>query len=166
MLTHPLTFFSWNVRSLGQSQRCDDVLSELIAQRPTFASLQETKLSDIDKAKLKAFLPARLSQHAVLPSVGASGGILTAWDVSVCSLRAFSMGAYSLTTSFSLLRDNTNFTLTNVYAPTEHAEKQLFLQELVTIANSIDEPWVIVGDFNMTREPGDKNKQQQQQHIL
>lgn len=157
MLTHTLTFFSWNVRGLGQEQRCSDVLSELISQRPTLVALQETKLNQVERAKLRSFLPARLSSHSDLPSVGAAGGILTAWDDSVCSLRSSTHGAYTLTSSFSLKRDGTCFTLTNVYAPTAYDEKVPFLRELDDIASVVSEPWILIGDFNLTRNPLDKN---------
>jgi exonuclease III len=39
-----LSLLSWNVRGLGQERRCQDVLSELIAERPSLVTLQETKL--------------------------------------------------------------------------------------------------------------------------
>lgn len=86
MITHSLWFLSWNVRGLGQTSRCEDVLAELIAQRPSVVALQETKLQDANVAKLKLFLPSRLLTCVARASVGASGGILTAWDASVCSL--------------------------------------------------------------------------------
>jgi hypothetical protein len=44
MLTRTLSFLSWNVRGLGQSCRCDEVLVELILQRPSVVAIQETKL--------------------------------------------------------------------------------------------------------------------------
>jgi hypothetical protein len=34
MLHKLISFFSWNVRGLGQSSRCDDVLAELISPLP------------------------------------------------------------------------------------------------------------------------------------
>ena len=38
-LSKIVSFFSWNVRGLGQSSRCDDILSELISTRPSIAAL-------------------------------------------------------------------------------------------------------------------------------
>jgi len=83
MLNKLISFFSWNVRGLGHASRCDDVLTELIASRPTVACLQETKLSQVTLVKMKTFLPVRLSTFSTRPSAGSSGGILTMWDAKV-----------------------------------------------------------------------------------
>ncbi|KAF8645680.1 hypothetical protein HU200_066126 [Digitaria exilis] len=156
-MSHSISFFSWNVRGLGQQARWNDVLCELIAQRPSVVALQETKLTEVNNMKAKTFLPARLTRFEAKDAIGASGGVLTAWDDSVCVLRSVSQRRYTLTTSFSLSRDGTSFTVTNVYAPTAHSDKAIFLTELQEIATSIFEPWVIIGDFNLLRDPGDKN---------
>ncbi|KAF8670729.1 hypothetical protein HU200_050394 [Digitaria exilis] len=157
MLTHTLSFLSWNIRGLGQNTRCEDVLSELIAQRPSVVALQETKLHSLSDSKRKSFLPTRLSTYATRPSVGATGGILTAWDATVLTMVTAVERDFSLTTVFSLNADGTPLSITNVYAPVLSADKPLFLAEMVTISNTIDGPWLLAGDFNMARSPEDKN---------
>jgi hypothetical protein len=42
--------------------------------------LQETKHATFDIRYLKNFCPRRFNQFAFLPSNGASGGLLTAWN--------------------------------------------------------------------------------------
>lgn len=152
-----ITVFSWNVRGLGQRQRCDDVLTELIAQRPSIVVLQETKLEDVDPSKRRAFLPSRLSNFATRPSNGASGGILTAWDMSTLTLSSTSELQFSLTMAFTLNADGSALSVTNVYAPTASSEKPAFLEELTMLAASVVGPWMLIGDFNLTRSPVDKN---------
>jgi hypothetical protein len=132
-------------------------LAELIAARPSFAALQETKLPVLEPLKLKSFLPHRLSNCVSCHSNGASGGILTAWDASLCSLDSSIQKPFSLTTVFSLAADGTEFAMTNVYAPTHHSEKAAFISELTDLAAHIAIPWILVGDFNLTRCPADKN---------
>lgn len=119
--------------------------------------MQETKLHELVASKTRSFLPSRLSTYAGKLALGASGGILTAWDASVCTLRCADERVFSLTTSFALNSDGSLFTITNVYAPADHAEKPAFLAELVEIGRSTNEPWVILGDFNLTRAPCDKS---------
>ena len=75
-----LSFCSWNVRGLGQTTRRDDVLAELISARPTFVVLQETKLQSLEVHKPSSFLPFRLRSCVARDAIGASGGMLTAWD--------------------------------------------------------------------------------------
>jgi len=157
MLNKTLSLFSWNVRGLGQSCRCDDVLAELISSRPTFACLQETKLAQVTPAKRKTFLPVRMSSFAAHPSAGAAGGILTAWDANICTVTGTLERPYSLTVFVTLAADGTTLHLTNIYAPTVSAEKSVFLAELAEIAGHVTGPWIIIGDFNLTRSPEDKN---------
>ena len=117
LLNKTLTFFSWNVRGLGRTSRCDDVLAELASTRPSFVALQETKLSQLTGVKRNSFLPVRLASCATVNAEGASGGILTAWDSTVCRLESTNARTFSLTTCFHLTADNTRLTVLNVYAP-------------------------------------------------
>ncbi|CAN6205967.1 unnamed protein product [Urochloa humidicola] len=152
-----ISIFSWNVRGLGQSDRCKDVLSELISTRPTFASLQETKLQELTTVKKKTFLPVRLSSCDTCNADGAAGGILTAWDSTFCTLVSSTKNRFSLTGTYALNADDSSLTLTNVYAPTERADKPAFMAELASLADNTHGPWMIIGDFNLTRKPEDKS---------
>ncbi|KAG2573863.1 hypothetical protein PVAP13_7KG284000 [Panicum virgatum] len=156
-MSKSLSFFSWNVRGLGQSCRCDDVLAELISSRPSVAAIQETKLSCLSPLKRRTFLPARLKNCVTLDAVGSTGGVLTAWDASICSVDSVTKLSYTLTTSFAVLADGSTFTFSNVYAPTLHEDKPSFLAKLASLADLISGPWMIFGDFNLTRSPADKN---------
>ena len=115
-MSKTLTFFSWNVRGLGQTCRCGDVLTELLSARPSIIALQETKLQSLNTIKRSSFLPSRLSSCVTRDSSGAAGGILTAWDASLCDIVDVSALPFSLTSSFTLRADDTRFTLTNVYS--------------------------------------------------
>lgn len=48
-------------------------------------------------------------------------------------------------------------TYTYVYAPANRKDKQCFFSELAVVVTSVVGPWVVMGVFNRTREPGDKN---------
>jgi hypothetical protein len=72
-------------------------------------------------------------------------------------LVAVSSLPYTLTGSFLRRVDGTSFTLTNVYAPTDRAEKPSFLSELSSVAKTVTGAWMLLGDFNLTRVPSDKN---------
>ena len=68
----------WNVRGLGDPEKCSDVLAELLSSTPHLVLLQETKLSDFTPSKLSSFLPRTLNDFRSLPATGSSGGLLTA----------------------------------------------------------------------------------------
>jgi hypothetical protein len=46
-------FGSWNIRGLGQQQKCDDMVTELVSLNPSMLFLQETKLNEIPTLKAK-----------------------------------------------------------------------------------------------------------------
>jgi exonuclease III len=157
MFNLSFTICSWNLRGLGQQSKCDEVLAELISLRPSLVLLQETKLSEISFLKAKSFLPTNLQSYAFKPAVGSAGGILTANSVNLFALDTFVQHNFDLTTELSLLHNNQKFYVTNVYAPTDHNLKPEFLLELAQISPQNDSPWMVIGDFNLTRNASDKN---------
>ncbi|CAN6251018.1 unnamed protein product [Urochloa humidicola] len=155
--TRPLSILSWNVRGLGDRTKCNNVRLAIHAQ-PTLLCFQETKLTSIDNFKAATFLPQPLaSTFTCLPSLGASGGILTAWDPVVLTLTSSTMHQYSLTTTFHATASDLAFTVTNCYAPCHSADKVSFLQELSTVSSTVSGAWVLLGDFNMTRFPSKRS---------
>ena len=52
-----LSLLSWNVRGLGQDERCRDVLAELVTSRPSLSFLQETKLPTAPFSREAQLLP-------------------------------------------------------------------------------------------------------------
>lgn len=124
---------------------------------PLFAALQETKLQVLNPSKRKTFLPNRLAICETVDSIGASGGILTAWDSKTCSLASTLKCDYSLTTALNFLADESMLTLTNIYAPARREDRPLFFTELTNVASTITGPWILIGDFNLIRSAEDKN---------
>ena len=52
---------------------------------------------------------------------------------------------------------NLHFAVTNVYGPLDHSLIDLFLRDLHDVAATINDPWLLIGDFDLTRSPNDKN---------
>jgi exonuclease III len=49
---------TWNVRGLGEDDKCTSVCADLAAARPGLVALQETKLSSLSAQKIaSSFLP-------------------------------------------------------------------------------------------------------------
>ncbi|CAN6253863.1 unnamed protein product [Urochloa humidicola] len=157
MIGRSFSCISWNVRGLGDEDKCGKILTELISQRPALVALQETKLSAISTSKSASFLHSRLKHYAHFPAIGASGGILSAWDQSTFSLVSVEHRRFSLTCVLSFLADGSSFVFTNIYAPANHADKEAFLLELSNSSPTDSTPWLLLGDFNLTRTPEDKN---------
>ena len=152
-----LTCCCWNLRGLGQAPKCADVLSELLSINPHAVFIQETKLDSIDKIKAHSFLPKQLTTYHSKPSSGSCGGILNAFSQAHFSIQSQSTSDFTLTSVVTCLASPTPLYLTNVYAPTDHHLKSLFLDHLASIAPPPNCPWMLLGDFNLMRSPEDKN---------
>jgi hypothetical protein len=100
---------------------------------PSVLLLQETKLMDISSFLASSFLPPSLRSFVFKPSVGASGGIFTAWDDNHLQLLHHSIDDFSITTTFSWKPDDLSFSIINVYGPCHHDQKQDFLTSLAHI---------------------------------
>jgi exonuclease III len=65
---------SWNVRGLGDSDKCGVVRDVFTDAKPSIICLQETKLDTINLFKAKAFLPINFSSSYVFaPTDGTRG---------------------------------------------------------------------------------------------
>lgn len=125
-----LLITSWNVRGLGDVNKCRDVRSTLMPHHLHIICLQETKLSDISISKALSFLPPSLTNFTYKNSLGASGGLLTAWGRHLVRDTNHIELEFSLTTFFESTVDNLSFAITNVYGPCAEDRKEDFLAEL------------------------------------
>ena len=152
-----LSVLSWNVRGLGDSEKCELVRAAIASLSPTVACLQETKAQEISKFKARSFLPPKLADTFLdIPSTGTRGGLITAWDTDVLELSSFVTRQYALTCHFLLANTNSEITITNVYAPSDHRDTATFLDILGGIHSNIVGPWFIIGDFNLIRDASEK----------
>jgi hypothetical protein len=99
----------WNVRGLGDDDKCSVVNSAVVDMAPAVLCLQETKLRAPTSFKLGSFLPRSLSANERIDAVGASGGILTAWDPSRWLLVSRHAGQFCLTTELRSRVDDLRF---------------------------------------------------------
>ena len=70
---------SWNVRGLGDPDKCAIVEDALVSAAPAVICLQETKLHHIDQFQAHSFLPPRFARSLqFVRAAGTRGGILSA----------------------------------------------------------------------------------------
>jgi exonuclease III len=151
------SFVSWNIRGLGDDNKCPVARDALSVACPTVCCLQETKLAATSIAKARSFLPWNLTSFATRDADGSCGGILTAWDDRMLTMVSSTCSVFSLTTKFISTTTNLAFSVTNVYAPSDHALTSDFMAEMVSIAASMTGDWIVIGDFNLIRFPNEKN---------
>lgn len=146
-----IKLLSWNTRGLGCPDKCNGVRSMIRFARCDVVCIQESKLNEFNLAYFSSFLPSYLEKSCVyINAVNHNGGCIISWRKSYTSLNSWS----TRHTCSVVLRQNSSgsvFTVTNVYGPSVDAQKQDFLRELEELAKTIQQPWCLVGDFNMVR---------------
>lgn len=128
---------SWNVRGLGEPDKCRDVRATLAPHHLHILCLQETKLSDITTTKATSFLPPGLTNFTSKNSVGASGGLLNAWARHTVRDKHHIELDFSLTSFFESTVDSLTFAVTNIYGPCTDDRKEDFLNELRHLSNAL-----------------------------
>lgn len=121
------------------------------------ALLQETKLANVTPAKARAFLPNYLSDFMSIGAYGSRGRLVSAWDSNILTKVSYISRHYSLTITFEYSLASLSFTVTNVYAPSDHSFTADFLVELADLHNQIASACLLIGDFNLIRDPSEKN---------
>ncbi len=91
-----------------------------------------------------------------LSSVGASGGLVTCWSSRDFTCTEAIVRHFSLTVRLKHLLSGTSFYLTNVYGPPTWEGKADFCSELEGLRGVCRGPWVICGDFNLTKCPEER----------
>jgi exonuclease III len=64
---------SWNVRGLGDPDKCTIVRDVISLASPSVACLQESKLCDLSCLKARSFLPKNLASFLCLNADGSRG---------------------------------------------------------------------------------------------
>ncbi|GJT86658.1 RNA-directed DNA polymerase, eukaryota, partial [Tanacetum coccineum] len=100
--------------------------------KPLFLGIQETKLNLMDISLVQSLWSRSNVSFVNGGSDGASGGLLTLWDVDV----------FVLEDQVALL---------NVYGPQSSVDKYALWISLENLIGSSDVIWVIFGDFNVVR---------------
>jgi exonuclease III len=132
---------SWNICGLGQNDKCDAVHDAISVSRPHIVCLQESKLDSATMAKCQTFLPPYLSEFSAVPANNTMGGLITAWNPAVLKAGNLVPGAYTLSIPFYSTTSDYSFHLTNVYAPSNHGETDVFLVEL----SNLQPPLTVLG---------------------
>ncbi|RCV20929.1 hypothetical protein SETIT_4G097500v2 [Setaria italica] len=132
------SLLSWNVRGLGDHDKCVLVRDAIFSARPCIVCIQETKLNAVDRLKVQSFLPAYLDEFQTLNADNTRGD---SHCLELCSFLLYFRlhNPHSLTTTFSSTASNYIFAVTNVYAPAQHQDSLTFLNSLEVTATQVPE---------------------------
>ncbi|PHT30775.1 hypothetical protein T459_35718 [Capsicum annuum] len=91
-----------------------------------------------------------------LDAVGRSGRKVVIWDKRQWKWELIGIVGQMLTHKLVGIGQNITWFLSVVYADCSRVIRKELWEELATIRNSCDGPWVVSGDFNTTRYPNER----------
>ena len=149
---------SQNRRCLNSDDKWNPIKNTLVKAGCDIFCFQETKRQIWDIQFLRKFSPPDFDSFEFLPSIGASGGLITCWKSSLFSGQLIFQNSFAITIKLTAKHNGDIWFLTNVYGPCNQEGKRNFIQWLKHYTAVSDENWLIVGDFNLLRKPEDRNK--------
>ncbi|XP_057250155.1 uncharacterized protein LOC130591221 [Beta vulgaris subsp. vulgaris] len=136
----------WNARGIARNSFKLNFRHIINDHHPDIVVLAETHASRRTTTKIVQALPFD-NWHLVDP-IGFAGGILILWNSTRVHLTILRENFQSITALVEV-RDNTPpFILTAVYASPRFNTRTLLWSNLYDMAESIDLPWIVFGDFN------------------
>lgn len=90
----------WNVRGINDAEKWVIIRNKIEESNCAVICFQETKCELIDQSFLKNFIPRRFDKFEFSPSLGASGGILTAWNSSILAREIIDVQPFAIVTEF------------------------------------------------------------------
>uniref|UniRef100_A0A0A9DE02 Endonuclease/exonuclease/phosphatase domain-containing protein n=1 Tax=Arundo donax TaxID=35708 RepID=A0A0A9DE02_ARUDO len=150
---------NWNVRGLNSDHKWGRIYDKIEESNCAVICFQETKRELIDSKFMKNFCPKRFNKFEYLPSQGASGGLLVAWNDSVFVGELICQNNFDISVEFTSTCSGQTWILTNVYGPCQTEERGNFIKWFrdIQVPDSVD--WLVLGDFNFMRSPEDRNRE-------
>ena len=87
--------------------------------------------------------------------MGASGGLLVAWNEQVFGGHLFHTNDYSLSITFTSNHNGESWILSNIYGPCQHKDRNNFI-DWFKIQDGIN--WLVLGYLNYVRYPDNRNR--------
>jgi hypothetical protein len=119
---------------------------------------QETKRETFDHSYIKNFCPRKFNNFAFYPSIGNSGGIITLWNGNLFNGIVVDSSKHHVTVELTCNLSGFKWYLTNIYGPSHNENRVDFITWLADLDSSLWEYWMITGDFNLIRDPLDRNR--------
>lgn len=134
---------SWNVRGIDSSDKWLAISNKIEEAGSSVICLQETKRENFNSAYLINFCPRRINKFDNLPSMGASGGLLVAWNDSMFQGECLFKNDFSISFRFISIHTGASWILTNIYGPCDNEGRHNFLSWFKNIPMLVDTSWII-----------------------
>jgi exonuclease III len=149
---------NWNARGLNNPARCQVVKDLITNNNYSIVCLQETKLCFVNATTIAGLLGQKYVDHfAVLPADGTRGGIILACSHDRYSFSQVVIRQFSVTVRLTNNLHNETWSLSTVYGPQRESDKIMSMQEIKDIRQTVDDRWILMGDFNLIYCASDKS---------
>ena len=101
MSTRNWNVLCWNIRGINGNKKWDAVRDKINESGCSIVCLQETKCENFDTPFIRQFIPKRLDKYEFVPTIGASGGILVAWNSNLFSGQVLDSQQFGITLEFT-----------------------------------------------------------------
>jgi len=147
----------YNVWGLGGGEKRAEVRRLVLEKNPFVLCLQETKLELLNEQLIKSLWGNGVHNFSYQPSIGASGGLATVWDVSRIEVTSSVSFNHVLAIKGKVLLTGEDFVIFNVYAPCDlEAKRLLWGNLLLHVQNNIDASLCVCGHFNSVRSAAER----------
>ena len=138
---------AWNIQGLNWPNKQEDLKVFLQSYQIDFIGLLETKIKQakVDYIASNVFRGWRWSHNF---SAGDHGRIFIAWRPQRYRMTVLTFSAQHLHCRLEDFLVSTTFLLTFVYGFNQEGAQESLWHSLLEIAEDLEEPWCIVGDFN------------------
>ena len=148
----------WNVRGINSEKKHLAIRNAIDISGCSVVCFQETKCTSFDASYVKLFCPKKFDMFEFIPSVGNSGGILTAWMSSVFTGVAVFSKTFALGVRLTSRQSGNSWTLVNIYGPCNNPNRALFTSWFFDLDIPAGDDWLLLGDFNFIRAPDNRNR--------
>lgn len=139
----------WNVRGLNAERKWSTIRDKILECQADIVCLQETKKDLFDRAFIRKICASDFDAFEFLPSIGASGGVITIWKSRFFDGNLIYSNEFGISVEFKSTLDYATWILTNAYGTCTSEGKRNFVHWLKNIQMPDDREWLIVGDFNL-----------------
>ncbi|KAL7224135.1 hypothetical protein ACSBR1_025571 [Camellia fascicularis] len=140
-----LKLLIWNCRGAGNKTFKRNLVEILRSHKPEILILMETKVAFSKMGNF--FNRLGFTASTIVDPIGRVGGIWILWDTNHVNVRASSVGPQVIHATIHK-EDYEKWVLVAVYASPNPLLRENLWNELEEVADSMEKPWLVAGDFN------------------
>lgn len=145
-----MKIISWNVRGLGDPDK-RSIISFFALNKVDIIMLQETKSVSFTNRLAVSLAGRHFDQWVSVDAINTAGGLCLGWNSGLLEGFEVVRGNFFLTVKFKNVADRMEFNISTVYGTPYHFNREEFWLEFRSLFHLAVTPWVIGGDFNITR---------------